>query len=121
MDRLHPQARKAAEAARCAGDQGLYWQMHDVLFQHQKTLQIEHLKTYARSLNLDPYAFDDCLEQGKYTAEVQKDHEDAVAAGIQGTPAFSLGKTRADDSIQGIHQGGGSSVSYWPICKCKPL
>jgi hypothetical protein len=76
--------------------------MHDVLFQHQKTLQIEHLKTYARSLNLDPYAFDDCLEQGKYTAEVQKDHEDAVAAGIQGTPAFSPGKTRADDSIQGI-------------------
>ena len=102
LDRLHPQARKAAEAAHCAGDQGKYWQMHDVLFQQQKTLQTEHLKAYARSLDLDLHAFDDCLQQGKYTAEVQKDHEDAVAAGVQGTPSFFLGKTQADDTIQGI-------------------
>ena len=111
IDRGHPQARKAAEASHCAGEQGKYWEMHELLFRNQKALQGEQLKKYARSLGLDAPAFDHCLEQGKYAAEVQKDYEDGVAAGIQGTPGFFLGKTRADDTVQGIAIRGAQPVT----------
>jgi len=111
LDHLHPQARKAAEAAHCAGEQGKYWEMHDVLFLNQKTLQAEHLKAYARRLGLEPLGFDDCLEQGKYTAEVQKDYNDGVAAGVQGTPGFFLGKTRGDDTMQSLFIRGAQPVA----------
>ena len=57
LDRLHPQARKVAEAAHCAGDQGKYWAMHDLLFQQQQALQVERLKGYARQLGLNDPAF----------------------------------------------------------------
>jgi len=50
LDQIHPHARKAAEAAHCAGDQGKYWEMHDLLFQNPQALRVESLKTHARSL-----------------------------------------------------------------------
>ena len=76
LDRIHPQARKAAEAARCAGEQGQYWEMHDQLFQN-RALRVLQLKGYARNLGLDLTAFEACLDGGTYAAEVDKD----VAAG----------------------------------------
>ena len=72
LDRLHPHARKAAEAAHCAGDQGQYWAMHDLLFQHQQALQVERLKGYARQLGLNARAFEACLDQGQYATVVQQ-------------------------------------------------
>lgn len=50
IDQLHPYARKAAEAANCAGDQGRYWEMHDLLFENQSAMQVERLKAYAKGL-----------------------------------------------------------------------
>ena len=94
LDRLHPQARKAAEAAHCAREQGQYWAMHDLLFQHQQALQTESLKEYAQHLGLDAPTFEDCLVQGKYASAVQQNLDEGTAAGIQGTPGFVLGKTR---------------------------
>jgi protein-disulfide isomerase len=111
LDRIHLQARKAAEAAHCAGDQGHYWAMHQLLFQHQQALQAEQLQAYARSLNLDPIAFEECLEQGKYTAEVQQDYDDGIAAGVRGTPGFFLGKTRPDETIQGTFLQGARPIT----------
>ncbi len=106
LDQIHPYARKAAEAAHCAGDQGKYWEMHDLLFQNQQALQVESLKTHARSLRLNGAPFDSCLDRGKYAAEVQKDFEDGVAVGVRGTPSFFIGKTRSDDTIQGVFLSG---------------
>jgi protein-disulfide isomerase len=111
IDRIHPFARKAAEAAHCAGDQGRYWEMHDRLFQNHKALQVEQLKAHAQALGLDPGAFDACLEQGKYAAQVQRDLEDGAAAGVQGTPGFFLGKTRPEDTIQGMFIKGAQPVT----------
>jgi protein-disulfide isomerase len=111
IDQLHPHARKAAEAAHCAGDQGKYWEMHDVLFQNHKALHVEQLKGYAHRLGLDATTFDACLEQGRYAAEVQKDLEDGTAAGVQGTPGFFLGKTRSDDTIQGVFIRGAQPIA----------
>jgi protein-disulfide isomerase len=50
LDQIHPQARKVAEAAHCAGDQGKYWEMHDLLFRNQRALDMPQLGEHARAL-----------------------------------------------------------------------
>jgi protein-disulfide isomerase len=110
LDRIHPQARKAAEAAHCAGEQGKYWEMHDLLFQYQQALQIESLKGYAQHLGLDVPAFEDCLVQGTYASAVQQNLDEGTAAGVRGTPSFVLGKTRPDGSVQGIVLRGAQPI-----------
>jgi protein-disulfide isomerase len=111
LDRLHPQARKAAEAAHCAREQGQYWAMHDLLFHHPQALQVEQLQAYAHRLGLDAVAFNSCLEHGAYAGAVQKDVEEGLAAGVYGTPAFFLGKTRADGTLQGITISGARPIA----------
>jgi len=113
LESLHPHARKAAEAARCAGAQGQYWAMHDVLFRNQQALQVGRLKAYARTLGLDAAAFDTCLDQGTYAAAVQQDYADGLAAGVQGTPGFFLGKTRAEDTIEGLPIRGAQPIAVF--------
>ena len=88
ISQLHPQAAKAAEAAMCAGDQGKFWEYHDLLFQNQGALDASSLKSYARNLGMDGGAFDSCLNSGKYTAAVQKDFDEGRADGVTGTPTF---------------------------------
>jgi protein-disulfide isomerase len=101
IDQLHPQARKAAEAAHCAGEQGKYWDMHDVLFQNAKALGLPQLTEHARAIGLDGPAFDACLSSGRHAARVERGVTDAAAAGVQGTPGFVIGKTIAGDVIEG--------------------
>jgi protein-disulfide isomerase len=84
---MHKQARKAAEAARCAGAQGKFWEYHDVLFS-SSGLEVPQLKKYARGLGLDGARFDKCLDSGEQAAAVQKDFEQAQQLGLGGTPSF---------------------------------
>jgi len=102
MAQLHPQARKAAEAARCAGEQGKYWEMHDVLLQNQQALHSEQLQVYAERLHLDGMAFRACFAAGKYRTLIQQNYDEAQSAGVRGTPSFLLGKTQPDDTIEGV-------------------
>ena len=88
LTRIHPQAYKAAEAARCAGDQGKYWEYHDILFANIKALQPEDLKQYAADLKLDAAQFAACLDNNAYTAAVSKDLALGTQLGVSGTPAF---------------------------------
>ena len=67
----HPQAPKAAEAARCAGDQKKYWEMHDAMFANQRALEVPALKQTARAIGLDGAAFDQCLDSGKWPPTVR--------------------------------------------------
>ena len=110
LDRLHPQARKAPRPPTARGIRANTGRC-TVLFHNQKALQVEHLKTYAYSLNLNHLIFDDCLEQGKYAVEVHKDFDEGAAAGVQGTPGFFLGKTQADDVVQGISLKGAQPIA----------
>jgi len=87
---FHPYAKKAAEAADCAGDQGKYWEYSDILWENQGALQIPDLKKYAGSIKLDQKKFDDCLDQGKFAPEVEKDAADGAKAGVSGTPSFFI-------------------------------
>ena len=83
-------AVKAAEAALCADDQDKFWEYQDLLFAHQSALDVASLKSYAAQLGLDTATFNQCLDGGEKTAEVQKDAQDARSYGVGGTPAFFI-------------------------------
>jgi protein-disulfide isomerase len=84
---MHHTSEKAAEAARCAGEQGKFWQYHDVLF-YSKQLDVGALKEHARVISLDVDRFDTCLDSGSQAAAVKKDLEEAKSLGLTGTPSF---------------------------------
>jgi protein-disulfide isomerase len=90
LDNIHPHARKAAEAARCAGEQGKYWEYHDILFANSTALDPTNLKKFAADLKLDTGRFDTCLEGSKYASAVAKDQAEGTQAGVGGTPAFFI-------------------------------
>lgn len=86
---LHPFAQGASEAARCANDQGKFWEMHDKLFASED-LDAPRLKRYARELGIDGEKFDSCLDSRRYRQAVENDANDGVKAGVQGTPTFFI-------------------------------
>lgn len=83
----HPDALPAAVAAHCAGDQGKYWEMHDILFK-SGTLKEEDFKTSATKLSLDAAKFSACLKDPEREKEVRKDLDDGRAYGVNSTPTF---------------------------------
>ena len=85
---FHANAQKAAEAGECADDQGMFWEMHDRMFEDQGALDPASLKTLAGDLGMDTDEFSSCLDSGKYADEVQQDFLDGQKAGVTGTPAF---------------------------------
>ncbi len=85
---MHVNAEKAAEAARCAGEQGKYWDFHDILFHNSERLEVSQLKQYARDLKLNQANFDTCLDSGKEAAAIQKDLAQGRQLGVRGTPSF---------------------------------
>ena len=87
---FHPQAQKAAEAAECAGEQDMYYEMHDKLFEDGVTGGVASFKTFARDLGLNAVDFDTCLDSGSMAGEVAKDMRDGQRAGVQGTPGFII-------------------------------
>jgi len=90
LDRIHPRARAAAEAAACADDQDRFWAFHDLLFANSKTLGDEDLKRFAGEAGLDVAAWEQCVSDGKYKAKVEADIEAARSIGVTGTPAFVI-------------------------------
>ncbi|HVS02799.1 MAG TPA: thioredoxin domain-containing protein [Thermoanaerobaculia bacterium] len=87
---IHPQAQKAAEASLCAHDQGKFWEMHDLMFEEQKTLSVPDLKAKAERLGLDTATFAQCLESGKYEEQVAADLKAGAVIGVSGTPAVFI-------------------------------
>jgi protein-disulfide isomerase len=84
---MHARAEKAAEAARCAGKQGKFWELHDEIFR-SKELDVDQLKAQAQALKLNIPDFDHCLDTGEETAAVEKDRKEGQKLGISGTPSF---------------------------------
>ena len=93
----HPDAMPAAEAARCAGDQHKFWEMHDALFSEPAKLGKQALIDSAGTLKLDVEAFRSCLDSGKHKQEIQNDLQVATSLQIQATPSFLIGKTKGDE------------------------
>ena len=93
---FHPNAMQAAEAGRCAGEQGQFWPMRDRMASNPEQLDINHLVTYAQDLKLNAETFRACLNSAKYKDAIQKDIQDATRIGANGTPSFVIGKSTAD-------------------------
>ena len=90
---LHPNAEMAAEASRCAGEQGKFWEYHDLLFARQDKQDREGLMEDAHTLKLDEAKFDACLSSGRYQPQIEQDAQLAARAGIVATPGFSIDGT----------------------------
>lgn len=87
---FHSQAKDAAIAALCANEQNTkyFWAMHDAMFADQSKLKIEDLKATAKKIGVDSKTFDECLDNKKYAAQVDKDMEEGKNNGVKSTPTF---------------------------------
>ncbi|HEX9627199.1 MAG TPA: DsbA family protein [Acidiferrobacterales bacterium] len=93
---FHPHARKAAQAAHCAGEQGKFWEMRDVLFRNDNRLAEDQLPAYAQETRLDTTAFKECLASGRHFARIDQDVQDAGNVRITGTPTFVIGRSEGE-------------------------
>ena len=90
LDQLHPSARKAAEAARCANDQGKFWEFHDKLYAGGTDASPETLTRFAREIDMDVVAFQQCVAIGKHRSAIDRDIQEASSLGVTGTPGFFI-------------------------------
>lgn len=86
------ESHRAAEAARCANDQGKFWEYHDYLYEHQKgenqgAFSDDNLKRFAAAVGLDSGEFNSCFASGKHKDAVLSDTVAGRKAGVNGTPA----------------------------------
>jgi len=96
---IHPQSEFAAEASRCAGEQGKFWELHDLMFANQNKLDRPGLLGLAQGLKLDEKQFDSCLMSGKYQAQIEEDRQLGLRAGVSGTPGFFINGNMLSGSL----------------------
>lgn len=92
---IGPESSSSAEAAYCAGDQGKFWEMHDVILSNQKGenqggFADRRLTDFAKSLNLDMNEFETCFSSNKYKDTIDQDMKDGIAGGVKATPSFVM-------------------------------
>ena len=101
LAKMHPHARKAAQAAEAAGAHNKFWEMHDKLFKGAPALAMDDLLRYATELGLDLGRFEAELVNDVYAPRVQEDVASGVRSGVNGTPSFF---------INGVRHNGGYSL-----------
>jgi protein-disulfide isomerase len=97
LTQIHPHAEHAAEAAEAASAQGKFWEMHDMLYEHQKALDDLDLAQYATDLGLDVVQFQADLVGHAYAGRVREDFMSGMRSGVNGTPTFFINGQRHDD------------------------
>ena len=93
---VHPNAELAAEASEAAAAQGAFWEMHDLLLDHQGELLPRDLHAYAQQLELDPDRFRDDLQRHAHAPHIEEDVDSADISGVTGTPTFFVNERRHD-------------------------
>lgn len=99
----HPQAFAAALASEAAARQNAFWEMHDMLFEHQDQLDPASLVQYAKHLRLDTEQFIRDLEDASLSAKVEADFESGIRSGVNGTPTFFINHERYDANWDEVH------------------
>jgi protein-disulfide isomerase len=95
----HPHAQHAAEAAEAAGVQGKFWEMHDLLLEHQDALEEKDLAQYAHVLGLDAHRLMKEILAGEHTPRVKEDFRSGARGGVNGTPTFFTNGERYDGDL----------------------
>jgi len=98
LSEAHPNAENAAEAAEAAGAQGKFWEMHDLIFEHQGALRPQDLVAYAARLGIDSARLARELDSHAHAARVREDFMSGVRSGVNGTPTFFINGERYDGS-----------------------
>jgi len=99
---IHPKAFEAAEVAECSRRQGLFWQVHDQFFVHQRNLKEADLRAVATAAGAEPNHLNQCL-QGSARKQVLKDLTDAREIGAGSTPMFLVGREAQHGIVQISH------------------
>jgi Na+/H+ antiporter NhaA len=94
LNDVHPNAQLAAEAAEAAAEQGAFWEMHDLLLDHQEALDFRDLVGYAEQLGLDVERFEDDLRTREGAGRIAQDVDSADLSGVSGTPTFFVNELR---------------------------
>ncbi len=94
LNDVHPNAQLAAEGAEAAARQGAFWEMHDLLLDHQGRLRLPDLVGYARDLGLDTEQFTEDVRKHAGAARVAEDVDSADLSGVSGTPTFFINGKR---------------------------
>jgi protein-disulfide isomerase len=90
LEEVHPHALNAALAAECAGGQGRFWVMHNLLFEQQPALHSHHLQAYAHRLELDMDRFSTEMSDTVYLQRIREHQEGGAESGVRATPAFFI-------------------------------
>ena len=98
LNTLHEHAGVAAQAAEAAGAQGKFWEMHDILYEHQAELDQADLRHYALNIGLEIYQFDADLSGERFAKKVRADFRGGVRSGVNGTPTFFVNGHRHDEA-----------------------
>ncbi|MDN5272153.1 thioredoxin domain-containing protein [Chloroflexus sp. MS-CIW-1] len=103
LTNIHPNAVAAAEAARCAGDQGKFWEMHDQLFNNQSlwaqlSSPLNTFSGYAGIIGINRTTFEACMQAGTHREAILTAAKDAATLGVQATPSFSVNGQIVDSS-----------------------
>lgn len=97
---FHNRAKPAAIAARCAKEQGKYWEMYDELFKNQKSLSDSDLKKAAQTIGLDQKKYDECIANpAKHVAIIEENQRSGEKLGVTGTPAFFINGRRLSGAL----------------------
>lgn len=104
---FHPMAETYSNAARCAGEQGKYWQMHDTIFSEQgkkgqgtiTDITVSDIKQWGSNLGLNTTQFNSCVDTDKYAAEIQDNTREGTSVGVGGTPSFVIGKSNGTGQL----------------------
>jgi Na+/H+ antiporter NhaA len=94
LNDVHPNAQIAAEASEAAAAQGKFWEMHDMLLDHQGALKVRDLLHYADALDLDRERFADDLRTHARVGRIAEDVDTADMSGVSGTPTFFINGLR---------------------------
>lgn len=112
-DFIGTESGQAAEAAYCAGDQGKFWEMHDIIFANQTGENVgaysdRRLIAFAEKLDLNMDEFNTCFDTSKYKDLIEEDMKNGVAAGITATPSFILTYTVNGEEKTSLIEGAQS-------------
>jgi len=102
---FHENAMRSAVAARCAAEQGKFWELRHTMIVNASQLQQDKLEGYAANVSMDVNKFKTCVAADKFKASIDKDIAEGTAAGINGTPSFVLGRVK-DGKLQGVRMVG---------------
>jgi len=112
---FHSNAETAANAARCAGDQGRFWELREVMIVNAAMLSADDIRGYAQQVGLELGGFEQCMAARPYQQSIEKDSQAAQAAGISGTPSFVIGRNQAGKDLTGLKLVGAQPYAAFKI------